>query len=97
MDTNFAERQCSPTHGCEPINNEIRTEDTEPNVLGVASCSASDLSWWQRFKNWYERFERWFLGDIHELWVWNKETKKWDRTLHDYSKPFPNVADREDE
>jgi hypothetical protein len=40
MDTNFAERQCSPTHEGEPNNNEIRKDDTEPNVLGVASCSA---------------------------------------------------------
>jgi hypothetical protein len=38
----LGERQCSPTHTGEPINNEIKTEDTEPNVLGVASCSASD-------------------------------------------------------
>jgi hypothetical protein len=44
MDTNFAERQCSPTHEGEPNNNEIRKDDTEPNVLGVASCSAYDIS-----------------------------------------------------
>lgn len=36
----MGERQSSPTHG-EPNNNEIRTESTEPNVLGVASCSHS--------------------------------------------------------
>jgi hypothetical protein len=36
------ERQCSPTHKGEPINNEITNNNTEPNVLGVASCSASD-------------------------------------------------------
>jgi hypothetical protein len=42
MDTNFAERQCSPTHEGEPNNNEIRTEDTEPNVLGGAPCSPLD-------------------------------------------------------
>ena len=40
---NNSERQCSPTHAGEPNNNEIRIEDTEPNVSGVASCSASDF------------------------------------------------------
>jgi hypothetical protein len=59
-DNSLCERQCSPTHEGEPNNNEIRKDDTEPNVLGVASCSAPDsydefiwkilppLLWWAR-------------------------------------------------
>jgi hypothetical protein len=44
-DNSLCERQCSPTHEGEPNNNEIRKDDTEPNVLGVASCSAPEISY----------------------------------------------------